>query len=925
MTVPLLNTKLHRPPIDRNHVHRPHLLARLDQHRDRPLTLVSAPAGYGKSVLISSWLEACEDPGAWLSLDQSDSDLRTFLTYFVASVETIFPEACPNTKSLLDAIDLPPLEVLGTCLLNELDGIRQFLILVLDDYYLIKEIAVHNLITQILKNPPQFFRLVIIGRLDPPLPISKLRAQSQLTEIRAEDLCFLAAEAETLLKRLLGVQINKTTVAALVKKTEGWVTGLRLAALSMRQRADIDPKILEPHVDAQYVMEYFFNEVLTHQPPEIRQYLLGSAILDRFCGPLCEAVCVPGVEPFTCEMGGWEFIAWLKKENLFVIPLDHANQWYRYHHLFRKLLVSQIKRHCSADEIKALHAQASGWFAENGLLEEAIRHALASGNTEAAGSMISRFSHRLIDNQQWVHLASCLYQLADEQIKQDPALLVLEAWIQLGRHNFSGVVDCVKRIEALAVNSSPNTLVNVEHVPGQLEVFKGAMHYIAAEGEKALACIKRSLKKIPSQHKRAHLLAHTGQILAHQMIGELETGLSVYQKAMDRHISRDHNYHAMFLGKLGLAYWVDADLNALQRTAESILKVAKKAPQSAISPFYGLYFMGIIHYHRNELQSAEERLASVVKAHYAASPINFAHSAFALALTYQAQKKPDRAREVSKSVVVDSIETNNSDMLQVARGFEAELALRQECLAEASRWVEKYDAKPFLPTFRFYMPQLTAAKIWLAQDTTGSRRQAAELLSQLHEFLESIHNNRFRIDTLAIQALLHNARGEDSIALKKLSAALNLAEPGGLIRPFVDLGPRVADLLKQLIKQNVAIGYIKRILDAFSEDEQLGFLPNLLDPMDSSPHRRSSASGSDFRIPTSAFHTSQPLVEPLTNRELEILELLGHRMQNKEIGDKLFISPKTVKKHLDNMYGKLNVSNRHQAVEKAQMLGILKR
>ena len=517
----------------------------------------------------------------------------------------------------------------------------------------------------------------------------------------------------------------------------------------MRQRTDIDPKLLEPHVDAQYVMEYLFTEVLTHKPPEIRQYLLGSAILDRFCGPLCEAVCVPGVEPFTCEMGGWEFIAWLKKENLFVIPLDHANQWYRYHHLFRKLLVSQIKRHCSADEIKALHAQASGWFAENGLLEEAIRHALASGNTETAGSLITRFSHGLIDNQQWVRLANCLYQLADEQIKQDPALLVLEAWIHLGRHNFSGVRACVERIEVLAATSSPKSLINLEHVPGQIEAFKGTVHYMAAEGKKALACARSSLKEIPSHHKRLHLLAHTAQILAHQMIGELETGLSDYQKAMDRHINRDHNYHAMFLGKLGLAYWVDADLVALQRTAESILKVAKKAPQSAISPFYGLYFMGIIHYHRNELQFAEEKLGAVVKAHYAASPINFAHSAFALALTCQALNKPDRAREISKSVVVDSIETNNADMLQVARAFEAEVALRQECLAEASRWVEKYHAKPFLPTFRFYMPQLTAAKIWLAQDTTGSRRQAADLLSQLHEFLESIHNNRFRIDTLA--------------------------------------------------------------------------------------------------------------------------------------------------------------------------------
>ncbi|MBT8405876.1 MAG: hypothetical protein KJP05_00340, partial [Deltaproteobacteria bacterium] len=216
------------------------------------------------------------------------------------------------------------------------------------------------------------------------------------------------------------------------------------------------------------------------------------------------------------------------------------------------------------------------------------------------------------------------------------------------------------------------------------------------------------------------------------MVGDFETGLSIYQKAMERFINRDKNYHAMYLGKLGLAYWIDADLTTLRQTAESILDVAKKAPRSAISPYYRLYFLGIIHYHRNELQNAEEKLAEVVEAHYDASPINFAHSAFALALTYQAQRKPDQAREISRSVVADSIETNNEDILQVARAFEAELALRRGRFTKASQWVEKYHAKPFLPTFRFYMPQLTAAKIWQAQNTTDSRRRAADLLDQLH-------------------------------------------------------------------------------------------------------------------------------------------------------------------------------------------------
>jgi len=334
ITDPIIAGKLHRPPVDRDHVHRPRLLEQLDLHRRRPLTLVSAPAGYGKSVLISSWLESCDISSAWLSLDKNDSNLRLFISYFIAAVETLFPGTCRNTQNMLNVPDLPPMPALTSSLLNELGRIERAFILVLDDYSLIKETAVHNLLSDMLKYPPQSLHLVIIGRKDPPLPISTLRARSIVTEIRARDLCFTLAETATFLNQLLGIQVDSATAAALEKKTEGWVTGLRLAVLSMQHRGNIDPKLLEVQVDAQYVMEYLFNEVFSHQPPEVSQYLLGTAILDRFCGPLCEAVCAPGAKPFTCEIGGWEFIAWLKKENMFLIPLDAENRWFRFHHLF---------------------------------------------------------------------------------------------------------------------------------------------------------------------------------------------------------------------------------------------------------------------------------------------------------------------------------------------------------------------------------------------------------------------------------------------------------------------------------------------------------------------------------------------------------------------------------------------------------------
>jgi LuxR family maltose regulon positive regulatory protein len=903
----LLTTKLHRPLVGGIHVHRPHLLEQLDQYQQKPVTLVSAPAGYGKTVLISCWLESCEIPSAWVSLDKTDNDLRTFLSYFISAVEMLFPGACRNVQDLLKAPDLPPMATLCSNLLNQIGRIEQTFILVLDDYHLIKETAVHDLIAQILKHPSQSLHLAILCRKDPPLPVTALRAQGRMTEIRIHDLRFTAEEAETLLNKVLGIQVKPSTAVALEAKTEGWVTGLHLAALSMQEQADVDPRLLEPHADAQYVMEYLFSEVFSRQPPEISQYLMCTAILDRFCGPLCEAVCAPGAEPFTCEIGGWEFIAWLKKENAFLVPLDHEKQWFRYHHLFKKLLLNQLNRTYSVEEINSLHAQASAWFAENGLLEESLHHALAAGDAAAAGCLVARFGHELMNEQLWSHLERCLHMLPPESTKRDVALLVLEGWLHHIRQNLSGMKSCHKMIEAVNATASVDTWVNVKHVQGHLEAQRGFLHYMDADAESALASSQRALADIPLHHKRARLFADIYQLGAYQMSGNLETGLQIYQKSMRRYTERDKSYHATYLGNLGHIYWIDANLIALRQTAECILDMVKEHPQSdAVS--YGLYMLGITLYHQNELPSAEEKLIKIVKPYRAASPMNFVHSAFALALTYQAQGKPDQAREICNSVVVNALESDNEDMLQIARAFEAELATRQGRFGVAFKWAKGYQTLPFRPVYRFFLPQVTLIRILLAQGTTDNLQQAADILDQFYDFLVSIHNRRFQIDALALKALLYDSQKDEPAAFNALTAALYLAEPGGFIRPFVDLGPGMAELLKQLIKQNVAVDYIKRILDAFKEEE-----------------RKEMQTESDHPTALSPTLSAQPLAEPLTNRELDILDLLAQRLQNKEIASKLFISPETVKKHLSNIYGKLNVQGRRQAVEKVKALGILSR
>ncbi len=746
---------------------------------------------------------------------------------------------------------------------------------------------------------------MLLTRRDPPLLTSTLRGRGQVNEIAASELEFTAAETALFLKNTSGLSIDGKTAATIQEKLEGWPAGMRLMSQSLKYSGDLDRLLAGLKGGFAAIVDYLVTEVLSHQPPEMARLMAATAILDRFCVPLCEVLGGADAEPGKGGIDGAAFIAKLQNDNLFLIVLDPEKRWFRYHHLFQKLLVNQLNRQYSAEEINALHSRASVWFAENGLIEEALKHALAGGDIPAAMQLVARHGHQLMNDQQWPRLTRWLSLLPRDQVEQNPELLLLEAWLHHTRQDLSNVVVCLKRIETLDASSPPGTLASAKHIQGHVDALRGFQHYMTADGESALTHLRRACENIPLHHIRARVFAHIFQLGAYQMVGDLAAGMSIYQEEMRGCILRDRNYHSTYLANLCLIYWMDADLIAMRQAAEGALN-AEKHHQLPDTVPYVLYFLGIFHFHRNELKIAEEKLTEVFETHYARSPMNFAHSAFALALTYQAQRKTAKARKISEAVVAHSVETNNADMLQIAQAFQAELALRQGRLAEASHWARKFHTQTLRPTYRFYMPQLTLIQILLAHGTTDSRQHAADLLDQSLTFVRSIHNKRFQIDLLALQALLHDSQNNEPAALKTLTEALAVAEPSGFIRLFVDLGPRMADLLKQLVRQNVSVGYIGQILAAFKEDER-GTLPDESDPSTAHPPPLST----------------QPLVEPLTNRELDILELLAQRLQNKEIADKLFVSPETVKGHLKNIFQKLDVGNRREAVEKAKKVGIL--
>ena len=637
----IIQSKLHRPPIYENVILRQHLLDRLDQRRNRPLTLISAPAGYGKTTLASSWLETIDSPNAWLSLDETDNDLRLFLGYLLSAIQTIFPDFGRKTLAMVNASTLAPVTALVGSLINELDRIEESFILALDDTHLIKDESVLELLNQLLRHPPQSMHFVLIGRRDPALPISKLRANRLMTEIRTQDLRFSDMEIKEFLTLMLKTEVDSTTTAAVAEKTEGWVTGLVLAAFSMRNQGHLDPALLEPQVSAQSVMEYLFTEVFSRQPSEITRYLMTSAILDRFCGPLCEAVCAAGGGRPTIIISGWEFITWLNKQNLFLIPLDNENRWFRFHHLFQTLLLNQLNRHLSEDEINALHMQASTWLAENGLIEEAIKHALAGGDAKAAAQLIVEHGFDLLNDVQWPRLDRWLRMLSGEIIDQEPELLILSSWLHQIYARFPEMKSYLDRAEALCSNRT-----NEDYVEGHISVLRSFQYYYVANGERSVISARRASKKLPLKHRWARIFAFIMQGVANQMLGDRDKALATWEEAITESDRFGDTSHSHFQSNPCFVYWMEADLLSMLEITTRALKSAENS-QAHHANSQCLYFMGIARYHRNDLQAAEEILTSEVNEAYSQYAWNYIHSALPLALVHQARGRTDAANQVA--------------------------------------------------------------------------------------------------------------------------------------------------------------------------------------------------------------------------------------------------------------------------------------
>ncbi|MGD8523898.1 MAG: hypothetical protein PVF56_22300, partial [Desulfobacterales bacterium] len=818
----ILRTKLHRPPAPSDYVHRPRLSEYLDKQLERPLTLVSAPAGYGKSTLVSCWLDTCDRPSAWISLDEQDNDFHQFLSYFIAGVDTIFPDAVSKTMTLVDAPTLPPLSTLVGSLGNELDAIEQDFILVLDDIHFIQEKSVHHFLNDLLRHPPRPMHLVLIGRRDPSLSIAALRARSQLTEIRLQDLRFTEAETAAYLQQIMKKQIDGNLAAAWSEKTEGWVAGLRLAALSIQHRGDLKTLPIKLKGGTQYVMDYLFSEVVSHQPSGIRDYLLKTSILDRFCAPLCDAMIGTGVEPVNTQNEAWQFIARLKKENLFIISLDEEGQWYRYHHLFQDLLKRQLLRHYSPNEITTLHSQASEWFESKGLITESIKHALAAEDYVRAAEIVERHSHDEFDADRWYVVERWLAMLPADVKRQRSSLLMADGWVAYCRLQLDRIPVLIEQCEAVVDDRTLETSQE-----GELAFFRGSIAYWAGEAEGSRRHLEEALSRLGSREGYVESETELALGLARCMAGDRELAVTALEDRIRGAATQEGVYLAKLIGGLVLIHLLSGDLTCALAEGKRFRGVAATY-RLQNHEAWSDYLMGCAQLQANQLDAASRNFARACERCYIFETRAALDAFLGLALAQQLMQQPENARETAARLHRFASELNDPEALAVADSFVARLSVLQGNPPPAESWTHSLTKKPAPGSLFMWLeaPLITQARGLIAEGSKRGLKAAAESLRTLRQQCEAWRFTCQTIEIAVLQALALEKQGRADDTLDALKDAVALAEPGGWVRPFVEAGQTMADLLMRLHKQNVFVGYIDTLLAAF-RDEEHAVLPDV--------------------------------------------------------------------------------------------------
>jgi LuxR family maltose regulon positive regulatory protein len=931
METPLLQTKLYIPPTRLELVSRPRLIEQLNGALHHKLTLISAPAGFGKTTLVSDWLRQIDVPAAWISLDEGDNDPVQFLVYFVTALGTIITNIGKDSLSALQSPQPPPTTSILTALLNEIATPSDRIILVLDDYHLIESQPIHDALTFLLEHLPPQMHLVIATREDPNLPLARLRVRDQLTELRATDLRFTPAEAAEFLIQVMGLGLSEEDLAALETRTEGWIAGLQLAAISMQGHEDTTRFIKSFTGSHHFVLDYLIEEVLEQQSESVQIFLLQTAVLNRLTGSLCDALTGQDTGQTTLEI--------LDRANLFIIRLDEERRWYRYHHLFSELLRQRL-RQTHEEQIPTLHRRASEWYEQKDLPSDAVRHALAAGDFERAADLIELVWPAMDSSFQSATWLGWVKALPDELVRTRPVLSVQYAFALLD----GGELE----VGEARLRDAERWLDTTADISGRPEV------------PSAETCPERSRRMVvgdEEQFRSLPAMIATARAYHAQALGDVPRTVQHARQALDLLPEGDHLRRGEAASLLGCAYWASGDLEAAHRTFadgmagfqmagnllfaitvtlaladirmaqgrlheaastyEQSLLLATEPGESVLPVTANLYLgLGMIHHEQGDQEAAGQHLLkSEALGEQAALPDWPYRVCRAQARLKEIQGDLDGAVDLLSEAERLHYRSPVPDVRSIA-ALKTRVWVRQGRLTKALGWVRERglsvdDVLSYLREFE----HVTLARVLIAEYKSNrverSIHEAVGLLERLLKAAEEGGRTGSVIEILALQALAYEAQGNISMALAPLEHALTLAKPEGYVRIFVDEGQPMARLLYEAFSREIAPDYTRRLLAAFpiAEPEQVG------------PSKTQSKI-LNLKPVLSEAEVSE-IVESLSERELEVLELIAEGLTNQEVATRLYLSLHTIKVHARNIYAKLGVKNRTQAVAKGKALGIL--
>lgn len=917
MPIPILKTKLYAPPVRREVVPRPHLLDQLTAGLHGRLTLVSAPAGFGKTTLVSTWLAELDRPAAWLSLDAQDNDLARFLTYLVSALQTVKPGLGDGVLRALQSANPPPAPAVLTTLHNEIAGVEHAFILVLDDYHVVESPAVDQALGFLIEHLPAHMHVVIATREDPPVPLPRLRARGQLTELRASDLRFTASEAAHFLNEVMGLTLSTDHVAALEARTEGWIAGLQLAALSMRSRTDPTGFIESFTGSHRFVADYLVEEVLDQQPEPTQAFLLHTSILDRLSGPLCDAVLAAS------SPSSQHTLEDLVRANLFVIPLDDDRRWYRYHHLFADLLQRRLHERLArtADvSVADLHRRASVWFEAEELESEAIRYALAAKDVERAAGLIERTAPAIRRNRQETTMLGWLQALPDALIRNRPVLGAEYVWalfstgqVETAQARLSDAEQWLTALTDTDARRDAETagmvVVNEEEfqaLPMRLAIYHAIQAQMRGDVRSTAAHARRALELSSEKDVLARGAAYALLGLASWASGDLETAHQSFAEGMV-YLKREGSISDALGGTHVLAdiRVVQGRLSDAMKTYEEALRLTEQQGKPVLQGTADLYVgLSELYRERGDMDAATQYLRQAKALGDAAGlPEHRYRWCIAEARLQEAKGKPSDALDLFDEAERLHQTFPLPEMLPIA-ALKVRTWITQGRWEDALAWVQQrhLSAHDDLSYFREF-EHITLARIRIAQHEHQASERAIHEASELLERLLHAADNGGRtgrvIELLVLQARAQQAQGKNAAALASLERALALAEPEGYVEVFVAEGAALQNLLRHTATTSTqSRSYARRLLSIFTERN----------PAASAP-----------------LHTDAvpDLVETLTARQIEIVRLIATGMTNQEIADHLFISPATVKRHIANAYGKMDVRHRMEAVARARNLGLL--